>query len=137
MKTLIALGVACALASCATPSSHLLAEGSLGPYSASRTHGDLVFVSGQVGAERGEGVPFATEVTSCLDRVANELTRAGASFDDVVAATVYLTDMDRYAEFNAIYAARLSPPYPARACVAVAELPGGARVEVMVTAAKR
>lgn len=137
MKPLIAAVLALLLASCATHSSHLPAEGSLGPYAASRSHGDLVFVSGQVGARRGDDVAFTAEVESCLDRVEHELSRAGCSLDDAVSATVYLTDIDRYAAFNEVYAARLSPPYPARACVAVAALPGGARVEVSVTAARR
>ena len=45
--------------------------------------------------------------------------------------------MALYARFNAVYAAALSSPYPARVCVAVAALPGGAHVEVAAIARRR
>ena len=119
-----------ALGSCAG-ATHQPAENALGPYSASVVSGRLVFVSGQVGRERES---FAAEVSSCLDAVERELHRAGADLGDLVAVTVYLTDMEDYAAFNEVYAERLPAPYPSRACVAVSALPGGARVEIQATA---
>jgi 2-iminobutanoate/2-iminopropanoate deaminase len=129
------LGCALALvAGCASPVSHSAPEGALGPYSAAVAADGFVFVSGKIG-ERGGS--FAREAETALDGVERELQRQGLTFADVVSATVYLTDMERYAELNEIYAARLSAPYPARACVAVAALPAGARVEVQVVAHRR
>jgi len=110
---------------------HAEAEGALGPYSGHVRAGDLVFVSGKIGEGGGT---FEHEAATAIDRVAAELARARLSLDDVVSATVYLTDMELYGAFNAIYAARFPAPYPARACVEVGELPGGARVEIVVTA---
>lgn len=107
------------------------AANALGPYSSAVVVGDLALLSGKIG-ERGQS--FAHEVETCLDAVEETLRQMGLSFSDCVEARVYLTDMGRYAEFNEIYGRRLSAPYPARTCVAVAGLPGGARVEVQVAA---
>ena len=59
------------------------------------------------------------------------------AFADVVEARIYLVDMERYGEFNEIYSRRLTAPYPARACVAVAALPRGAQVEIQMVARTR
>jgi len=72
-----------------------------------------------------------------LDRVETELEKLGLTFADVVEARIYLVDMERYGEFNEIYARRLIAPYPARACVAVAALPRGAQVEIQMVARTR
>lgn len=128
----LALVALVALAACTTPATvHREAQGALGPYSASVDAGALVFVSGQIGERGGT---FEHEAATALDRVAAELERADLSLADVVSATVYLTDMTLYAPLNEVWAARVPAPHPARACVAVAALPGGARVEVQVVA---
>ena len=121
------------LASCRTspPRRHLAAEGALGPYSAAVDTGEFVFVAGKIGNRSGD---FAHEASTALDAVARELGRVGLDLGDVVQSTVYLTDIALYQPFNEIYARKLPAPYPARACVAVAALPGGAKVEVQVVA---
>ena len=113
---------------------HLPAQGALGPYSASVEAHGLLFVSGKIGARGGA---FAAEADSAIDAVEAELARAGLALRDVVSATVYLTDIALYAELNQAWQRRFAEPFPARACVAVAALPGGARVEVAVVAARR
>jgi 2-iminobutanoate/2-iminopropanoate deaminase len=113
---------------------HLPAQGALGPYSASVEAHGLLFVSGKIGARGGD---FAAEAASAIDAVEAELARAGLALRDVVSATVYLTDIGRYAELNQAWERRFAEPFPARACIAVAALPGGARVEVAVVAARR
>lgn len=129
--------LACTLAAlylsfgCVTPRKTVLSAPGIGPYSSAVISGDFVFMSGKIG-ERG--VSFEHEVTTAIDAIEGELARTGLGLGDVVSATVYLIDMDRYAELNAIYAARFPEPFPARACVAVAELPAGAQVEIQVTA---
>ena len=123
-------------AACAAPSApeYLVAEGALGPYSSGVVVGDLVLLSGKIG-ERGGS--FEHEVETCLDAIEGELVKLGLDLGDVVEARVYLTDMDRYADFNAIYGRRIPAPYSARTCVAVKALPGGAQVEVQVAATRR
>jgi len=115
----------------------LEAEGALGPYSGSVLSGSLVFVSGKIGKIAGQEQTYAEEVETCLDRIEAELARSGLDFSDVVDSLVFLTDMERYGEFNALYGARLPAPYPTRACIGVAALPADARVEIKVTARRR
>jgi len=55
---------------------------------------------------------------------------AGASLDDVVKATVFLTDLSHFGLVNKVMAEYFREPYPARAAVGVASLPRGAQVEV-------
>ena len=119
---------------CAAPggrTEHHAAEGAIGPYSGAVSAGGFVFVSGKIG-ERGAG--FRREAETAIERVREELARLGLDLSHVVEARVYLTDMERYAELNEIYARLFPAPYPARACVAVAALPAGAQVEVQVVA---
>ena len=111
--------------------THLTAEGALGPYSAAVLTDDFIFVSGKIG-QRGDS--FAVEVNTAIDGVESELARVGATLADVVQATVFLTDLDRYGELNELYGARMGPRYPARACIEVSRLPGDARVEIQVIA---
>ncbi len=122
---------------CSSPSDDLHfnpAERALGPYSGSVLAGGFVFASGKVGQARES---FATEANSAIDGVAKELAAHGLTLADVVSVTVHLTDIAAYREINEIYAARFTAPYPARTCVAVAALPGGARVELTATARVR
>lgn len=113
---------------------HHRAESALGPYSAAVCTGDLCVLSGKIGERGGT---FEEEVHSALSALEAELTRVGSSPAELVSVTVYLTDMDLYAQFNAVYAERLPEPFPARACVAVAALPAGARVELQAVAHRR
>ncbi len=106
--------------------------GRLGPYSGSVLAGDFCFASGKIGSDRSG--TFEREVETCIDAVEAELARSDLDLGDVVEATVYLTDLGQYGKFNAIYSNRFPAPYPARACVQVAALPGNARVEIMVRA---
>lgn len=113
---------------------HCPAPGALGPYSGSVATGGLLFVSGQIG-ERGGS--FEHEVVTALDALDARLRDGGADLGALVSVTVYLTDMGDYAAFNALYAARVPAPHPARTCVAVSALPGGARVELSAVARTR
>jgi 2-iminobutanoate/2-iminopropanoate deaminase len=132
--SLLAVAACCLAAGCRGPTTeHLAAQGALGPYSAAVVHGDCAYLSGKIGRVN-PGAAFADEVNACIDAVETDLARLGLTLSDAISATVYLTDMAMYAEFNAIYGERFSAPYPARTCVAVSALPAGARVEIQVIA---
>ena len=132
MRTWILLPL---LAACAgAPTRHVVDAGALGPYSSAVVAGDFVFVSGKIG-ERGSS--FEHEVETCIDAVERTLADLDLNLGDVVETRVYLLDMERYGDFNAIYGKRFPAPYPARTCVGVASLPGGAKVELQVAARRR
>ena len=97
-------------------------------YSAAIRSGDLLFVSGQVGA-REDGSPepdFARQVRLAFDNLDAVLKAAGCTFDDVVDVTSFHTDPA--AQWDAINAARLKvigdPPYPNWTAVGVTWLAG-------------
>ncbi|MHC4415766.1 MAG: RidA family protein [Planctomycetota bacterium] len=114
--------------------THLAAADPLGPYSGSVRTAGYCFVSGKIGTRGGS---FEQEARTALDAVRRELSRSGLAWPDVVQVTVYLTNLDLYGVFNEIYAARVGEPYPARAVVEVAGLPGAARVEIQVIAVRK
>jgi 2-iminobutanoate/2-iminopropanoate deaminase len=110
------------------------------PYSQGVMAGDLLYVSGNVGTDPATGkVPgaFGDAARQSLQNLGSILKAAGLGWEDVVKVNVYVTDMKRYAEFNAIYTKTLTAPYPARTFLAVAALPIGGQVEVEAVAVRR
>jgi len=92
-----------------------------GAYSPAVRAGDLVFVSGQVprDPQSGEliGADIAAQTRQVLRNVERVLIAAGASLGDVVAVTVYLTNVDDWGTFDAVYREVFRPPFPTRAVV--------------------
>ena len=118
---------------CGTAVTHVADAQALGPYSASASTRELVFVSGKIGSPQDA---FEVQAASALREVRATLIASGSDWDRVVNVTVYLTNIDDYASFNSIYSELVPAPRPARSVVAVAGLPKGARVEIAVTAAR-
>jgi 2-iminobutanoate/2-iminopropanoate deaminase len=114
------------------------APSSIGPFSQAVVDGDRVFVSGQgpVDPETDEIVSedVGEQTARTLENVEAILAAANASLDDVVKATVYVTDMDTYDAVNETYAEYFSEPYPARCAVEVSRLPIAIEVEIEVVA---
>ncbi|WP_327103898.1 RidA family protein [Nonomuraea glycinis] len=109
------------------------------PYSPVReSEGRLVYLSGQLGIAEGELVEggIAHETRQALANVRSKLASAGLELRHLVKITVYLVSMDDRNAMDAIYQETLPEPLPARTCVAVAELPYGARVEFDAIAAR-
>ncbi|WP_420451625.1 RidA family protein [Ilumatobacter sp.] len=104
----------------------------LGPYTPVVRSGDLVFVSGQGGLLDGSVVDggVAAETAQAMTNLRDLLAEVGASLDDVVKTTCFLTDMENYAKFNREYSAAFGDHRPARSCVAVRSLPAGFLVEI-------
>ena len=110
----------------------------IGPYSQAIRAGSLLFVSGQVPIDPATGQIVGGDIASQTHRVfqnIGEILKAGgASFDHVVRTTVFLADMNDFAEMNDAYATYFTAPAPARATVQVSRLPKDARVEIDVIA---
>jgi len=116
------------------------APSAIGPYSQAIRAGDLVFCSGQIplAPDSGEmvgGDDVRLQTQRVLDNLAAVLDAAGSSLALVVKATIYLTDLDDFSSVNEVYGQAFTEgPPPARACVQVAALPRGAKVEIEVVA---
>ena len=110
----------------------------IGPYSPGIRAGNLLFLSGQVGFDPSTGVLVDGGITAQTDQVMRNigvlLKAAGADFTHVVRTTVFLADMNEFAEMNAVYGRYVVDPPPARSTVQVAALPRSARVEIDVIA---
>ena len=106
----------------------------VGPYSPAVREGNWIFCSGQIGLDPASGEMVAGGVVAETERVMENLRAvlgaAGASFDNVVRATIYLIDLGDFASVNEVYAKHFTAPFPARATVGVAALPRGAKVEI-------
>ncbi|HLU40276.1 MAG TPA: RidA family protein [Planctomycetota bacterium] len=106
----------------------------IGPYSQAIAHGGFVFCSGQIALDPGTGKlvegSVAAQTERVLENLAAVLRAAGSGLDKVVRTTVYLVAMDDFAEMNRVYEAAFAGHKPARATVAVKELPRGAKVEI-------
>ena len=112
----------------------------IGPYSQAIRSGKLVFVSGSLPFDPAGKIDYSKQDVTAqtrrvIDNIALELKAANLTLDDVVSATVYVTDVDDFPAVNAVYAGYFHPPYPARAFVQVAKLLRGAKVEISVIAA--
>lgn len=113
------------------------APAAVGPYSQATASGDLLFVSGQLGIIPGEGKlaeGFKAQTRQALENLKAIVEAAGSSLDKVLAVDVFIMDMGRFADLNAIYGEYFSAHKPARAAIQVAGLPLGGLVEFKCTA---
>ena len=108
----------------------------VGPYSQAVLAGGWLYCSGQVALDprSGEllgGGDVALETRQTLHNLLAVLRQAGATPAQVVRTTVYLVDLADFSTVNGLYAEVFGQGVaPARACVQVAALPKGARVEI-------
>jgi 2-iminobutanoate/2-iminopropanoate deaminase len=102
------------------------------PYTPAVRAGDWLVVSGQVGVREGALVPggFEAELRQTLANLQARLDEHGASLGQVTKTTVFLADLEDYAQMNEIYGEAFPEPRPARSAFAVARLPFDARVEI-------
>ena len=110
----------------------------IGPYSQAVKAGNMLFVSGQVPfvpetMEIVEG-DVKAQTAQSLKNVQAILEQAGLDFSHVVKSTVFIKDMNDFAQINEVYAEFFGENKPARACVEVARLPKDVKVEIEVIA---
>jgi 2-iminobutanoate/2-iminopropanoate deaminase len=101
-------------------------------------HGDLVFVSGQLGVDpaTGEMVEggIGPQTEQVMKNVGAILEAAGSSLANVLQVSIFLVDLADFDGLNEVYAGFVGPDFPARATVQIGALPSGALVEIAVTA---
>ena len=116
------------------------APAAIGPYSQAIEANGMVFASGQLPIDPATG-NFAEggikELTrQSLTNMQHILQQAGCDMQHVVKTSVFLADMNDFAEMNEVYAEFFTLPFPARSAVAVKTLPKNALVEVECIAVK-
>lgn len=116
------------------------APAAIGPYNQAIKAGNTLYVSGQIplipGSMELVSSGVADETHQVLKNVHAILDNAGYSFQDVVKASIFISDMGDFATINEVYAQYFTDNQPARECVAVKTLPKNVNVEISVIAWK-
>lgn len=115
------------------------APAAIGPYSQAIKAGNLLFCSGQIPLDPASmemvGNTAAEQTEQVMKNLSNLLEASGASLSHVARTTIFLHSMADFAAVNEVYGRHFGDHRPARACVAVKELPKGALVEIDCIAA--
>ena len=106
----------------------------IGPYSQGIKVGNTVWISGQIPLDPDSMELVSGDIAAEAQQVFKNLLAvaeaSGGTLDDAVKINISLTDLNDFDAVNTVMASHFSEPYPARACVQVAALPRGARIEV-------
>ncbi|MEX2400537.1 MAG: RidA family protein [Rhodothermales bacterium] len=117
-----------------------LAPAAIGPYSQGILVGNTLYCSGQIAIDPETGSVVTSgieaETERVLDNLGAVLRAARMDFENVVTCTVFLTDINDYAQVNEVYARYFSEAPPAREAVGVTSLPRSARVEISCVAVR-
>jgi len=105
----------------------------IGTYSQAIDTGGVVYLSGQIGLD-----PKSMQIVEGFEAQAHQVfsnlravaAAAGATLEQVVKLTVFVTDLANFAKLNEIMSSFFSEPYPARSAVGVSQLPRGALIEI-------
>ncbi|MDX5324626.1 MAG: RidA family protein [Bacteroidota bacterium] len=112
----------------------------IGPYSQAIEINDLLFLSGAIAIDPRTGNlvqdSLEDEVHQVMRNLKAVLEAGGAQLQDVVKASIFITDMNDFSRINAVYGSYFEEPFPARETVQVARLPKDVRVEISVIAKK-
>ena len=111
------------------------------PFSQGIEVNGFLFLSGTLGVDSATGALAGNDVVSQLTQIVKNISdvlkEAECTLNNVVKATVFLTDMRNYAAMNEAWLKLFHAPYPARTCVEISALPReGALIEVEVIAVK-
>lgn len=108
----------------------------IGPYSQAVLANGILYVSGQIPINPANGSlvegDTKAEATQVMENIKAILEAAGASFNDVIKATIFLSDMALFATVNEVYGSYFTQHFPARETVAVKHLPKYVNVEISV-----
>ncbi|MBM4159610.1 MAG: deaminase [Ignavibacteria bacterium] len=135
---LLAAGV---LIGCAPSRTYITDARVIGPYTPAVKVGDFLYVSGQIAMKPGTAELAADDIESqtrqVFENIKAILNKAGYDLSDVVQCTVYLKDMNDFANMNQIYGSYFTQGrFPTRTTVEVSNLPRNARIEITTVACK-
>lgn len=115
------------------------APAAIGPYSQGIAASETVYVSGQLPLDPATGAfpeGIAAQTAQSLKNIQAILAQQGMTLANVVKTTVFLADINDFAEMNKVYGEFFTQPYPSRSAVQVAKLPKDAPLEIECIAVK-
>ena len=115
------------------------APAAIGTYSQGVGFNGTYYFSGQIGLDSTtqllvEG--FSAQLKTVMQNIDGLLGSQGLTRDNIIKTTIFLTDLNNFAEVNQAYIEFFKEPYPARSTIEVSKLPKGSLVEIEVIAAK-
>jgi len=112
----------------------------IGPYSQALLAGNTLYISGQIGMDPATGKlvadSAAEQTKQALENIKAILAAADMELVHVVQMQVFLADIADFAKMNEVYASYFTGDFPTRAAFQAADLPAGAKVEILATAIK-
>lgn len=113
----------------------------IGPYNHSVSVGNFLFISGQIPFDQSTETLITTgiedETKQVMQNLAHILSEADMTFENVVKASIFITNMDDFGVINEIYGSYFnSETAPARECVQVAKLPRNVNIEISMICSK-
>ena len=112
----------------------------IGPYNQAVLKGNMLFISGQICIDPGTGnlknKDLQEETHQVMHNLRSILQETGMGFNNVVKTTIFITDMNRFAEVNEIYGKYFTGDFPARETVQVSALPKFVNVEISMIAVR-
>lgn len=116
------------------------APAAVGAYSQAIGFKDLVYTSGQVPIDPATGKLVEGDIKAqtemCMKNIQAILEEAGLTMDNVIKVTIFMTDMNNFADINSVYKSFFPGTFPARSAIAVRALPVGAQVEIEAIAGR-
>src|SRR5258705_4822306 len=98
----------------------------IGPYNQAIMTGNMVFISGQICIDSSTGElknkDLQEETHQVMHNLKAILQEAAMDFSNVVKTTIFITDMNRFAEINEVYGKYFTVSFPPRETVAVSYL---------------
>ena len=111
----------------------------IGPYSQAVKHGNTLFLSGQIAIDPKSGTMVMNDIPSethqVMKNIAAVLKASGTEFSNVIKTSIFLKNMDDFAQVNDVYGSYFTGDYPARETVAVLTLPKDVNVEISMVVA--
>lgn len=113
----------------------------IGPYSQAILSGNTLYTSGQIAIDPKTNLLITDNIKSetkqVMENLKAVLKAADMDFSHVVKASIFISDMDNFAEINSIYGTYFDEATaPARETVQVAKLPKNVNVEISIIAVK-
>jgi len=112
----------------------------IGPYSQAILQGNTLYISGQIPFNVESNFLISTDISHAtkqvMDNIGAILETADMDYSHVVKCSIFVTDISKFAEVNAVYGSYFESPFPARETIQVAALPMGSLVEISAIAVK-
>ena len=110
----------------------------IGPYNQAVIHNGILYMSGQIAIDPATGNMvldnIQTETHQVMRNLQAVLEAAGTNFNKAIKTTIFLSDMQLFAQVNEVYGSYFTANFPARETVAVKTLPRNVNIEVSITA---